>query len=301
MKLNCSLIAILIWCSTLHAADPLNVIASIPDFADIAREIGGAHVSVESIARGVEDPHGVPVRASIAAKLARADALIEMGLGMEHAWLPALIDASNNPKLRGDGDIQASEGITPKDVPLVVGRTEGEQHAEGNPHFNVGPDCGRTFAKNIAAGFKKLSPKYASDFEANLKRYLEKLAKKEIEWQAAAKKLKGVKFISYHPDMVYFADFLGMEQLGTLEPKPGIPPSASHTADLIALMKAQHAQLILREPQYSDDLPREIAAQTGAKVVTIAIMVNGVPGAKTWIDMIDTNIKSLMGALDAKP
>ena len=279
------------------AADPLNVIASIPDFADIAREIGGAHVTVESIARGVEDPHGVPVRASIAAKLARADALIEMGLGMEHAWLPSLLEASNNPKLRGEGDIQASEGIVPKDVPTIVNRTEGEQHAEGNPHFNVGPASGRVFAKNIAAGFTRLAPKYSADFEANLKKYLEKLDKKEAEWQAAAQKLKGVKFVSYHPDMVYFAEFMGMEQLGTLEPKPGIPPSAAHTADLINVMKSQHAQLILREPQYSDSLPNELAAQTGAKVVKFAIMVNGVPEARTWIDMIDANIKAVQDAL----
>ena len=278
---------------------PLNVIASIPEFADIAREIGGSQITVESMAKGTEDPHGVPVRPSLAARLARADMLIEMGFEMEHAWLPSLIDASNNPRIHhgGAGNIIASEGIVPKDVPTVVSRAEGEQHPEGNPHVNVGPDSGRFFATNICEGLSRLRPEGKAEFEANLKRYLEKLSKKEIEWQGAAVKLKGVKFISFHPDMAYLADYFGMVQIGTLEPKPGIPPSASHTAEIINAMKSQGGKLVLREPQYSDSLANEVAGQTGARVVKIAIMVNGVPEAKTWIGMMDVNIKALLDAV----
>ena len=278
---------------------PLVVVTSIPDFADIAHEIGGAHITVESLAKGTEDPHGVPVRPSLAVRLAHADALIEMGLEMEHAWLPALVDAANNPKIKAghEGDIVASEGIVPLDVPIVVSRTEGEQHPEGNPHFNVGPASGRIFATNICSGLSRLAPEYKEDFSKNLKRYVDMLSKKESEWHAAGVKLKGIKFVSYHPDMAYLADYFSMEQAGTLEPKPGIPPSASHTASLIQTMKSQGVKLILREPQYSDRLANEVAAQTGAKVVKIAIMVNGVSEAKTWIAMIDTNIKALLEAL----
>ena len=281
----------------VRAADQrLTVIASIPDFADIGREIGGEHISIESIARGVEDPHAVPVRPSIASKLARADVLIEMGLDMEHAWLPSLVDASNNPKIKGDGRIIATEGVVPKDVPTTVGRREGEQHTEGNPHVNVGPEGGRAFARNICEGLSRAAPRFKADFDANLKRYLEKLDKKEAEWRAAAAKLKGIRFVSFHPDMVYLADYLGMEQLGTIEPKPGISPSASHTADLINIMKAQKAQLVIREPQYPEGLANEIASQTGAKVVKLAIMVGGLPEATSWIAMIDANIKALLEA-----
>jgi ABC-type Zn uptake system ZnuABC Zn-binding protein ZnuA len=277
----------------------LSVITSIPDFADIAREIGGSHVTVESMAKGVEDTHAVPVRPSLAAKLARADVLIEMGLEMEHAWLPALVDAANNPKIKHGkaGSIIASEDIPRKEVPAVYSRTEGEQHPEGNPHMNLGPDCGRAFAKNIAEGFIRNAPTLKADFETNLKKYLEKLDKKEAEWKERGKSLKGIKFVSFHPDMAYLADFFEMEQVGTIEPKPGIPPSASHTAELIKTMKERGTRLVLREPQYSDKLAIEIAEQTGAKVATIAIMVNGVPDAKTWINMIDANLEALLQAV----
>jgi ABC-type Zn uptake system ZnuABC Zn-binding protein ZnuA len=285
----------------LGADKTLNVITTIPDLADIAKEIGGAHVSVESMASGQEDPHAVPVRPSLAAKLARTDVLIEVGLDLEHAFLPALVDASNNPriKLGSPAHIVASEGIIPKEVPLVVSRTEGEQHAQGNPHVNVGPDNGKRMAKNIAAGFSALAPGNETDFKNNLKTYLAKLADKEKEWKKKGAKLKGVKYVSYHPDLAYFADYFGMEQVGTLEPKPGIPPSAAHTAEIIKnLSEIKTTKLILREPQYSENLPNQIAAQTGAKVVKVAIMVNGLPEAKTWIEMIDANLNAVLKAVE---
>jgi ABC-type Zn uptake system ZnuABC Zn-binding protein ZnuA len=277
----------------------LMVIASIPDFADMAREIGGTHVTVESMANGTEDVHAVAVRPSLAARLARADVLIEMGLENEHAWLPPLVEVSNNQKIQPgrQGDIIASEGVVPKDVPTNVGRKEGEQHPGGNPHVNLGPDMGRLMAQNIAKGLTANAPEYKADFEANLAKYIEKLDAKEREWKAAAAKLKGVKFVSHHPDMAYFSDYLGLEEIGTVEPKPGIPPSSSHTAALIEEMKAKGVKIVIREPQYSEKLANEIAAKTGAKVVKLTVMVGGVPEAKTWIDMIDYNIKAMLDAI----
>lgn len=296
------LIAAAVFAARLCAADKtLTVIATIPDLADIAREIGGAHVSVESMASGQEDPHAVPVRPALAAKLARTDVLIEVGLDLEHAFLPALVDASNNPriKLGSQAHIIASDGIVPKEVPPVVSRTEGEQHPQGNPHVNLGPDNGKRMAKNIAAGFSALAPGNETDFKNNLKTYLAKLAEKEKEWKTKGAKLKGVKYVSFHPDFIYFADYFGMEQVGTLEPKPGIPPSAAHTADIIKkLTEIKGTKVIVREPQYSENLPNQIAAQTGAKVVKVAIMVNGLPEAKTWIEMIDANLNALLKAVE---
>ena len=285
---------------SLAAADThLNVIATIPDLADIAHEIGGNNVTVESMASGQEDPHAVPVRPSLAAKLARADAVIEVGLDLEHGFLPSLLEAANNPKLRHEGHIVASEGMVPKEVPTVISRAEGEQHSEGNPHMNVGPDSGKRIAKNISAKFCELAPAHEAEFKANLKAYLAKIADKEKEWKKKGAKLKGVKYVTYHPDFIYFADYFGMEPVGTLEPKAGIPPSASHTAQIIKLLKElKGTKLILREPQYSDGLPNEIASQTGAKVVKVAIMVNGLPEAKTWIEMIDANLDAILKAIE---
>lgn len=287
--------------ATARASDKkLQVIASIPDLADIAREIGGDLINVESLASGVEDIHAVPVRPSLAARLSRADVLIELGLEAEHAYLPPLIEASNNPKINKvgrAGRIVASDGVVPKDVPLLVSRAEGEQHPSGNPHINLGPDMGRVMANNICAGLIAVLPEHKATLEANLAKYLERLAVKEKEWAAAAEKLKGIKCVSYHPDTIYLVDFLGMELLGTIEPKPGIPPSAGHTTDLIKEMKQAGAKIILLEPQYSDKLPNEIAAKTGAKVVKIAAMVGGRPGPKTWIDTVDGNILAILKAV----
>ena len=302
MKTVHLLVAILLVASALFASAEekhLNVIATIPDLADIAREMGGANITVESMASGNEDPHAVPVRPSLAAKLARADAVIEMGLDLEHSFLPSLLEAANNPKLRQQGRIVASEGAVPKEVPTVISRAEGEQHSEGNPHMNLGPDYGKRIAKNICARFCELAPGNEASFKANLKTYLAKIADKEKEWKKKGAKLKGVKYVTYHPDFIYFADYFGMEPVGTLEPKAGIPPSASHTAQIINLLKdVKGPKLILREPQYSDSLPNEIAAQSGAKVVKVAIMVNGLPEAKTWIEMIDANLNAILKAIE---
>ncbi|MEI6233097.1 MAG: metal ABC transporter substrate-binding protein [Planctomycetota bacterium] len=285
--------------SSAAADKALNVMTTIPDLADIAREIGGHAITVESIVSGTDDIHAVSVRPSLVAKLARADAVIEIGLDLEHSFLPSLVEAANNPKLKREGRIVVSEGMIPKDVPTVISRAEGEQHPEGNPHMNVGPDSGKRFAKNICARLCELAPGNESLFKANLKTYLAKVADKEKEWKAKGAKLKGVKFVTYHPDFVYFSDYFGMESVGTLEPKPGIPPSASHTAQIITRLKEINGtKLILREPQYSDALPTAIAAQTGAKVVKIAIMVDGLPEAKTWIGMIDANLEAIIKALE---
>ena len=300
MKFAALLIAALAGTFAAASAEKqLNVIATIPDLADIAREIGGANIVVESMASGLEDPHAVPVRPSLAAKLARADALIEVGLDLEHAFLPSLVEASNNPRLKREGRIVASEGIAPKEVPTEISRAQGEQHSEGNPHMNLGPDCGKRFAKNICARFCELAPGSETEFKANLKAYLAKIAAKETEWKKKGAKLKGIKYVTYHPDFIYFADYFGMEQVGTLEPKAGIPPSASHTTQIIKkLQDLKGTKLILREPQYSDGLPNEIAAQTGARVVKVAIMVNGLPEAKTWIEMIDANLNAILKAVE---
>lgn len=278
----------------------IKVIASIPDLADMAREIGGENITVECMTTGVEDIHAVAVRPSLAARLARADVLIELGLEAEHAWLPPLIDASNNVKINRvnrPGRIVASQGVTPKEVPLIVSRQEGEQHPSGNPHINVGPDMGRLMITNICHGLTAVAPDHKAFFEANLAKYLARLDVKEQEWAAAGEKLKGVKCVSFHPDMIYLTDFLGMEQLGTIEPKPGIPPSAGHITDLIKEMKQAGVKIIIREPQYSDKLPNEIATKTGAKVVKIAVMVGGRPEAKTWIETVDANIHALLDAV----
>lgn len=298
------LAAELLFAASAYAADgkKLKVISSMPDFADMAREIGGDFVEVESLAKGIEELHAVPVRPSFASKLAAADVLIEMGFGNEHAWLPSLVEASHNQKLKPGalGNIVAAAGITPLDIPTDLNRREGEQHAQGNPHVNLDPAAGKVLAKNIAAGLIANAPEHKAAFEANLAKYLEIITAKEREWQTSKAQLKGIRFVSFHNHWAYWANYFGMECAGTLEPKPGIPPSGKHLAQLMERMKAQGVTIVVREPQYSEKLPKDVAEKTGATVVKLAIMVGGLPEAKTWIGMIDANLKSLLDAAGRK-
>ncbi|MFM8471637.1 MAG: metal ABC transporter substrate-binding protein [Limisphaerales bacterium] len=281
------------------AAAVLRVVTTIPDLADITREIGGKLVDVESIATGVEDPHAVPVKPSHVTKLNRADAVICIGLDNEHAYLPALLEAGRNPRILPGktGYIDTSRGIAPLEVPKTLSKSEGDVHPAGNPHYNLDPVLGRTIVRNICDGLCRCDAKNESAYCAGRDAYLAKLDAKIAEWQKLAAPLKGVKFVSYHNHWAYFSERYGMTYEGTIELRHGVEPTAKHIIDLIAQMKADQVKIVVREPQFAEKTPNHVAAQTGAKVVKLAIMVGGVPEAKTYLDLIDYNVRTLLKAV----
>ncbi len=284
---------------TGNAAAVLRVVTTIPDLADFTREIGGKLVEVESIATGVEDTHAVPVKPSHATKLNRADLVISMGLDMEHAFLPSLTEASHNPRIQPGkpGYLETSRGITPLEVPKTLTKAEGDQHAQGNPHYNLDPVLGRVIVRNICDGLCRCDPKNETAYRAGCDAYLARLDAKIAAWQKLAAPLKGAKFVSYHNHWPYFAARYGMTCIGTIELRPGVEPTARHIIDLVEQMKADQVKLVVREPQFSEKTPNQIAAQAGAKVVKLAIMVGGVPEAKTYLDLIDYNVRTLVQAV----
>ena len=280
------------------AAKKIQVVTTIPELADFTREIGGPLVEVETLATGVEDMHGVPIKPSFVPKLNRADVVVLLGLDCEHAFLPALVDACKNPKIQPGkaGYIDTSEGIAPLEVPKTLDRTEGEIHPSGNPHFNLDPVLAKTIVQDIYAGLARNYPEHEAEFKAGRDAYLAKLDKKIAEWQELARPLQGVKFISYHNHWPYFSQRYGLVYLGTIELRHGIEPTARHVAEIINLMKSEHCTLVVREPQFSDRVPNQIAAQTGAKVAKLAIMAGGSPQTKTYLDLIDSNLRALLDA-----
>jgi zinc/manganese transport system substrate-binding protein len=282
-----------------QAAAKIRIVTSIPDLADITREIGGDLVEVESLAKGFEDPHGVPIKPSFVPKLNRADLVVVIGLELEHAFMPALLDASKNPRIQPGkpGYIDTSRDIAPLEVPKTLNRSEGEIHPSGNPHYSLDPVLGKSIAKTIHDGLASNFPQHAAVFKTRLDAYLAKLDLKIAAWDEMAKPLKGVKFISYHNEWPYFTKRYGMEYLDTIELKHGIEPTARHLTGLMARMKAEGCKLVAREPQFSERVPNEMAVQTGAKVVKLAIMVGGVPEAKTYIDLIDYNLRTMAEAV----
>jgi ABC-type Zn uptake system ZnuABC Zn-binding protein ZnuA len=280
------------------AEERTRIVTTIPDLANIASLIAGDTATVESLARGVEDPHGVPLKPSFIPKLNRADVLILMGLGYEHSWLPALIDEARNSRIRrgAEGYIDCSVRIVPKDVPITLARSEGELHPLGNPHFNLDPEAGRLIAQSIAEGLITNFPQHRTKFESNLKEFLTQLDAKIREWEAMAKPLKGVKFISYHADFRYFADRFGLDYIGTIELKPGIEPTAAHLVELVGRMKATGVKIVIREPHFSEKVPNQIAGQVNGQVVKLPIMVGGAPEVKTYLELIEYNLRTLLKA-----
>jgi len=283
------------------AEEKIYIVTSLPDLADIAARIGGDLVTVESLARGIEDPHGVPIKPSFVPKLNRAQVLIVMGLEYEHSWIPALVTESRNSKIvkGNNGYIDVSLKVTPKEVPTDLSRAKGELHPAGNPHFNLDPEAGRLIAQTIAEGLTLNFPQHRATFEANLKAFLSQLDAKIREWKIMARPLRGVRFVSYHQDITYFADRFGMEYVGTIELKPGIEPTAAHLVELVQTMKTEGVKVVVREPHFSEKVPSQIADQVGGQVVKLPIMVGGAPEVKTYFDLIEYNIRELLKAAQA--
>ena len=297
-------------CAGAASAKTLHVVATIPELADITQRIGGDHVAaVDSLARGSEDIHQVVMHPSLIPKLNRADAVVYLGLTVEHSFLPGLLNVASNPNLRtdvvkecvGPGCIDVSEGLQVLEKPSSLSRSEGEIHPFGNPHYNIDPDDGVLIARNIAAGLERIDPDNKADYEKNLKAYLAELNAKLVEWRKWVAPLKGMKAVSYHQDVVYLGRFTGIEFVGTLELKPGVAPTPTHLEQLVQLMKQDHVALVVREQQYDLKMPEWLAEHTGAKVATIGTMAKALPDTETFIKMSEHNLRSILGALGKAP
>jgi zinc/manganese transport system substrate-binding protein len=281
------------------AAAALRVVATTPDVADMARQIGGDRVDVTTIAEGGQDPHKVPVKPSFVTKLNRADALVVQGLGLEHAFLPALLEAARNPRIipGARAYIDSSLYIEPLEVPSSTSRTQGELHPLGNPHFNLDPVQGKLMARAIAEGLERVDPDGAATYRAGLARFTGVLDQKIPEWMQQAARLRGVKAVTYHQDMIYFARRFGLDLEGTIETKPGIPATPGHLEELIDRMKRDDVRLVIREIAYELPLAETVADKTGARVATVASMTGGLPGADTYVGFVEANLRAVLAAV----
>jgi zinc/manganese transport system substrate-binding protein len=285
--------------ATASGAGTIRVVATIPDLADMARQVGGDLVDVKSLATGVEDIHGVPMKPSFAVLLNRADVVLLVGLEAEHAFLPALLEAARNPKILRDGPgyIDCSVYLTPLEVPTRIDRALGDQHPMGNPHFNSDPGSGKAMVRAIADGLSRNFPEHTAVFQKNAAAYLAKLDQAMARWLREAAPLRGKKFVSYHPDLIYFAERFGMEQVGTIEIRAGIDPTPSHIAALKERMIKERVDIVVRERHYPAGLAETLARETGAKLVELPTMTGGVPEAKDYISFIDYNVRTMLKAV----
>jgi len=279
-------------------AQQIRVVTTTPELADITRQIGKELVNVESLTRGVEFMHTVPIKPSFVPKLNRADILVEMGLDLEVSWLPALLEVANNSKiLPGQpGNIDCSIGISVLEVSRTMDRSEGDVHPKGNPHYNLDPLNGKIMARNIADGLSRNYPQHKALFEKNLNAYLGELDKAIARWQSMAAPLKGVKIVTYHIEWSYFANRFGLQQVGIIELKPGIEPTPNHLVGLAQKMQQEKVQMIIYGAQ-SNRYPQQLASQTGASVVRLQSIAGGSAETDTYIKFIDYNLQSLLAAV----
>lgn len=299
------------------AAEPLRIVATTADIADLARHVAGDRAVVSSICSGTEDPHYLTAKPGFIARARTADLWIAVGLELESAWELPVLNGSRNRRIQPgtDGYLDLSKSVELLDVPRgPLSRAMGDVHPGGNPHYWLDPLNGRRMAEAIAERLARLHPDLAGEFYANLAAFRNDLdrrmfgaealkrAKAETLWKRHARgdeiaglggwaaqlaPLRGKEIVTYHKSWIYFANRFGLRVVGELEPRPGIPPTAAHLADLAATMRAEGVDLILQEPFYSVKAAERVSAATGARVVVAANSVGGRPAATDYLALMD--------------
>jgi zinc/manganese transport system substrate-binding protein len=278
----------------------LHVVSSIPTLGSLAREVGGDRVEVQSLGKGYQDPHFVEPKPSLMLVLNKADLLLYVGLELEIGWLPPLVLGSRNGRIQpGElGNLDCSSVIPVLDVPTTkIDRSMGDIHPMGNPHYWLPPGNARLIAKEIAARLSQIDPEGKPVYDKNLARFLARVDAKEKEWAPLVARRKGMKIATYHKSWTYVSAWLGMEEVGYVEIKPGIPPDPQHLVRLIAQMKGEGVKLLLMEDFYNKSVAELVAQKSGAKLLDLPTDVGARPEIKDWFVLVETVLKSISSAV----
>jgi len=330
---------ILVFLTTnVYAEKSLNVVTTLPDYAFLAKEIGGDRISVVAIVRGDQDAHFIRPKPSFATAMRNADVLIATGLDLE-LWVQTVIDNSGNGKIRSGqaGYVSASTGMNLLEKPQTLSRAEGGVHIYGNPHVTCSPVQMKVAARNIATGLIKNDPEGKETYLQNLKKLHNRIdeslfGKKLVEmldsdtlctlaeqeklipflkeqqfegkplieylggWMGKMLPLRGTPVVTYHKNWVYFMKLFSLEEAGTVEPKPGIPPSAKHVSDLINLMKEGNIRIILAANFFDEQQVKTVASRTGAEAVIVPLYVGGADGTEDYFKLVDCWVDGLLTA-----
>jgi zinc/manganese transport system substrate-binding protein len=280
-------------------AQTLRVVTSTTDLRDIASAVGGHRVATAHIAAGYQDPHFVDAKPSFVLQLRKADAFAYVGLDLEIGWMSTLLDGARNRRInRGSpGNIDVSTAIPVLDVRLTADRSQGDVHPRGNPHYWLDPENAKRIAVLFRDRFSQLDPSGASAYAANAARFLARVdsTTRTLAPQLAA--IRGKPVVGWHTSWRYFQEFTGMNIVGFVEPKPGVPPSPSHLAGLIQQMKRAGAKVIIMEPFYDRKIADFVARNAGAKVLVLPPSVDGIKGVDSYLKLIDHDVRQLAEAV----
>jgi len=283
-----------------RAAAPLKIVATTTDLASLATEIGGDKVKVNSLALGKQNPHFVDPKPSFISLLSAADLLIVVGRELEIGWLPPLQTSSRNGKIQvgGSGYLDVSANVKILEIPTgQITRAMGDVHPFGNPHYWLDPGNGRIMARNIQVKLSQIDPPNATYYAQRYADFDQRLAAAEKRWDATMAPYRGTKVVTYHRSWPNLMERWGLDVMGYVEPKPGIPPSPSHIIALIGEMKRQGVKLIVVEPYFEVKTPQSIANQVGGQVLVLPPSVGGVEAATDYIKLFDYNVATLSAAL----
>lgn len=306
-SLSCAFLALAATALGAHREEPpLAVVATLPDLADLAGRIGGARVEVLALASPGQNLHAVRIKPSHLVAVSRADAFIQVGLSLEHAWVPGLLEAARNRDVSpgGPGFIDAGAGFATIDVPKSLDRSQGtDVHTSGNPHVNLSFAGGAHFAQQITAGFVRIAPRHADEFRANQARWKREHDAAHARWLRVAElvRAKGAEVCVVHKEHDYLLRDLGLGIAAALEPKPGLAPTPAHLAAVIETLREREVKVLVTAAWSNGKNVARVADATGAKVVVLPTMSGGEAATATWIATIDACVDRLARAVGVDP
>jgi ABC-type Zn uptake system ZnuABC Zn-binding protein ZnuA len=296
------IVAILLACGLgaagAEGANKLRVVTSLPDLKALTEAVGGDLVEVDTLARGTQNPHDIEVRPSLMLKLRRADLLVRNGAGGD-PWVEPLVVGAHNGRIvpGAPGYVDASKGVPIIAPTGAVDRSRGDVHPEGNPHYTLDPTLAPIITATIVEGLKRVAPEHGARLEAQRQEFLARLEGALARWQAALAPARGARVVSYHETFTYFLRRFGLEEAGAIEDRPGIPPSPTHLAALIRLIREQKVRLIVAEPFADQKVVELVARDSGARAVALPSAVGGSKGVETYLDLFEHNVRTVAEAL----
>ena len=287
------------WAGPAEAASKIAVVTTTTDLKALVEAVGGDLVEVDALARGTQNPHDLEVRPSLMVKVRRADLLVMNGLELDQ-WAEVVVQGAGNPRvgLGAPGRVDASAGLLVLEVPQgKVDRSMGDVHPVGNPHYSLDPGMAAGVTANIVEGLARVAPQSRPTFDRNRQAFLARVDQALTRWTADLAPFKGTKVVVDHNMWIYFLTRFGLVQAGSIEERPGIPPTPSHLTRLITQMKDQKVRVILSVPWGDQKIAERVAQETGAKVVPLASAVAAVKGTDGYLETIDYNVRSVAQAL----
>ena len=283
----------------LPASAALNVFACEPEWGALAQELGGDKVSIYSATTALQDPHRIEARPSLIARIRSADLLICSGSELEIGWIPLLLTQSGNPRIQlgSPGYFEASQYVVKLEIPKVIDRALGDLHPGGNPHVHTDPRNIAKIAAVLMERMAQLDPANADSYRSRGKSFLERWQAAIARWEQQTAPLKGVPMVVYHRDFSYFINWTGMREAGSLEPKPGIPPTPSHLAELIDQMKRAPAKVIVYSPYSNPQAAEFLSSRANIPAVMVPFTVGGTDKAKDLFGLFDDTINRLLVAV----